>query len=146
MLGLKPLKNVQKSKYNFFLYQILCVLWYIEYHSILVNIFLVKQQAFCCYNLLSCFDIILCNDLSYSGNDFFGLLSLCRQWKHVPFDSQYAHHDFTYYENYQPTSSNAGIYYLCNILSNNLFVKSSILKSDSYFCIIIIIQDFLKIR
>ena len=49
--------------------------------------------------------------------------------------TQYAHHDFTYYENYQPTSSNAGIYYLCNILSNNLFVKSS-----SYFCIIIILQ------
>ena len=128
----------------FFVSDSMCM---VEYYSILVNIFLVKQQAFCCYNLLMFrYYIILCNDLSYSGNDFFGLLSLCRQWKHVPFDSQYAHHDFTYYENYQPTSSNAGIYYLCNILSNNLFVKSSILKSDSYFCIIIIIQDFLKIR
>ena len=83
---------------------------------------------------------ILCNDLLTREMTFlaFFLFADSGNTSHL---TQYAHHDFTYYENYQPTSSNAGIYYLCNILSNNLFFKSSILqKSDSYFCIIIILQ------
>ena len=99
----------------------------VEYYSILVNIFLVKQWTFCCYNLLSCFDIILYYVMIFLTREMtflaFFLFADSGNTSHL---TQYAHHDFTYYENYQPTSSNAGIYYLCNILSNNLFFKSSI--------------------